>query len=35
VDENDKSAKMLKCGTDKAPEVVAEIVERVKNDILV
>jgi hypothetical protein len=35
VDENDKSAKMLKCGTDKSPEAVAEIAERVKDDMLV
>jgi hypothetical protein len=35
VDENEKSTKMLKCGTDKSPEVVAEIVERVKDDVLV
>jgi len=35
VDENDKSAQMLKCGTDKSPGAVAEIAERVKDDMLV
>jgi hypothetical protein len=34
-DENEKSAKMLKCGVDKAPEVVAEMVERVKHESIV
>jgi hypothetical protein len=35
LDENEKLAKMLKCGVDKAPGVVAEMVERVKDETLV
>jgi hypothetical protein len=35
LDENDKAANMLKCGVDKSPDVVAEISERVKNEMLV
>jgi hypothetical protein len=35
LDENEKSAKFLKCGVDKAPGVVAEMVERVKDETLV
>jgi hypothetical protein len=35
VDESEKSAKMLKCGTDNAPAVVTMLIEMVKNELLV
>jgi hypothetical protein len=35
VDESEKSAKMLKCGTDNEPAVVTMLIEMVKNDLLV